>query len=97
MNIKVSNVIEETRLELPYIYYLGYSVTLEQNDQILKLKTYETENGFVGVTIPVLEEGILQVKYEGTFLMKISAGLSVLGLILLLIKIIIEKIRKSII
>ena len=97
LNIKVSKVIEETRLELPYIYYLGYSVTLEQNDQILKLKTYETENGFVGVTIPVLEEGILQVKYEGTFLMKISAGLSVLGLILLLIKIIIEKIRKSII
>lgn len=81
---------------MPYIYYLGYEVTMEQNGQITKLKTYETENGFVGVTIPVLEEAKLQVKYEGTTIMKVSIGISIFGLILLIIKIIIEKRKKNI-
>lgn len=90
LTCKLSYVLEETKLELPYIYYLGYEVTMEQNGQITKLKTYETENGFVGVTIPVLEETKLQVKYQGTTIMKVSIGISILGLILLIIKIIIE-------
>lgn len=94
---KISNVLEETKLELPYIYYLGYEVTLEQNGETIKLDTYETDKGFIGVTIPILEEANLQVHYEGTTLMKISAGMSVLGLILLIVKIIIEKRKKNII
>lgn len=93
---KVTNVTEETNIELPYIYYLGYEVTLEQNEKTTKLKTYETENGFIGVTIPIIEEGTIKVKYEGTTLMKISAIISILGLILLFIKIIIEKVKKNI-
>ena len=55
LTCKISNVLEETKLELPYIYYLGYEVTLEQNGEIRKLDTYETDKGFVGVTIPILE------------------------------------------
>lgn len=34
-------------LELPYIYYLGYSVYVDGN----KLKTYESDNGFMCVEI----------------------------------------------
>ena len=94
LTCKISNVLEETKLELPYIYYLGYEVTLEQNGRITKLDTYETENGFVGVTIPVLEEGIINVSYEGTTLMKISAVISILGLIILA-TIIIGQIKKN--
>lgn len=86
LTCKISNVLEETKLELPYIYYLGYEVTLKQNGEVKKLETYETDNGFVGVTIPALEEASLQVKYEGTIFMKVSAGISILGLILLLMK-----------
>lgn len=97
LTCKISNVLEETKLELPYIYYLGYEVTLEQNGETIKLDTYETDKGFIGVTIPILEEANLQVHYEGTTLMKISAGMSVLGLILLIVKIIIEKRKKNII
>lgn len=96
LTCKISYVLEETKLELPYIYYLGYEVTLEQNGKITKLDTYETENGFVGVTIPVLEEGIINVSYEGTTLMKVSAGISIFGLILLIVKVIIEKRKKNI-
>ena len=32
-------------MELPYIYYLGYSVYVDGN----KLKTYESDNGFICV------------------------------------------------
>lgn len=96
LSCTISNVTEDTQIELPYIYYLGYTVTLEQNGKITKLKTYETDNGFVGVKVPVLEEADLQVKYEGTIFMKISAGISILGLILVFVIIIIEKKRKNI-
>lgn len=91
---ELSYVLEETKLELPYIYYLGYEVTLKQNGKTTKLDTYETENGFVGVTIPVLENANLQVHYEGTFVMKVSLGLSVLGVIALFAMNVIER-RKS--
>lgn len=91
---ELSYVLEETKLELPYIYYLGYEVTLKQNGKTTKLDTYETENGFVGVTIPVLENANLQVHYEGTFVMKVSFGLSVLGVIALFAMNVIER-RKS--
>lgn len=97
LTCKLVDVAEETKLELPYIYYLGYEVTLEKDGEIIRLKTYETENGFVGVTIPVLEEGNLQVHYEGTILMKVSSGISILGLILLVIKFIIEMRKKNIV
>ena len=92
LTCEISYVLEETKLELPYIYYLGYEVTLEQNGKTTKLNTYETENGFVGVTIPVLENATLKVQYEGTIIMKISLGISILGLVLILIKIIYKKI-----
>lgn len=90
LSCNIYNVTEKIELELPYIYYLGYSATLEQNGETIKLKTYETENGFVGVTIPALQEAKLEVNYEGTFLMKISQVASIVGLILLFIRLIIE-------
>lgn len=96
LRCKISNVNEEATIELPYIYYLGYEVMIENNEKITKLKTYETENGFVGVTIPTMEEGTLQVEYKGTMLMKISAIISVLGVILLFIRFIIESMKKNI-
>lgn len=96
LTCNLSYVLEETKLELPYIYYLGYEVTMEQNEKIIKLKTYETENGFVGVNIPVLEEAKLHVHYKGTVLMKVSTVISILGLIGLFIKFIIEKRKKNI-
>lgn len=89
------NVIEETKLELPYIYYLGYEVTLEQNEEKIKLKTYETENGFVGITIPKIQEGKLEVNYKGTNIMKISAIISILGLIIFVIKIMILQFKNT--
>lgn len=84
MSFDVKYVLEETQMELPYIYYIGYNVSLEYNGQKVNLKTYETENGFVGIKVPVLEEGKITVKYTGTTIMKISSFASLIGVCLLI-------------
>lgn len=86
LNCEIAEVAEGTKIELPYIYYLGYKVTLNANEEKINLKTYETEKGFIGVQLPEAQRGILQVSYEGTFVMKLSACVSVLGVIILIIK-----------
>jgi len=95
LTAKISYVLEETQIELPYIYYLGYSVTLEEDGKVTKLKTYETENGFVGIILPVLEQANLNVCYEGTFIMKLSRVISIMSLIVLILIIIIRKFNKK--
>lgn len=79
MNFTLRYVLEESEIELPYIYYTGYSVTLEYNGRKIDLKTYETEKGFVGIKVPILEEGKVEVKYTGTTIMKLSGFISVIG------------------
>jgi hypothetical protein len=54
-------------------------VTLEYNGEKVKLDTFETENGFVGVKVPVLESGKIEVKYTGTWLMNFSNFISIVG------------------
>ena len=49
----------------------------------MNLKTFETENGFVGVSLPEMERGALTVEYEGTTIMKLSAIISVMGICVL--------------
>ena len=78
---KISSVEGDSIVELPYIYYLGYSVTLEQEETIIKLETFETENGFVGVKLPKVENATIKSTYTGTTIMKISSIVSILGII----------------
>lgn len=87
LTCNISNVTEETEIELPYIYYLGYNVKLENNGKKKTLKTFETENGFIGVKVSNVEEGTLKVKYTGTAIMHISRFISVIGVGLVICKI----------
>ena len=71
-------------LELPYIYYLGYSVELEYNGTKNKLETFESENGFVSICLPnsvfsTDDEATVTVDYTGTALMKITYIISILS------------------
>lgn len=77
------NITEGTKIELPYIYYLGYKVTLNGNGEKINLKTFETEKGFIGVELPQMERGALTVEYKGTTIMKISTIISVIGICVL--------------
>ena len=80
MHIIIKDVTEQTTLELPYIYYPGYNAKLRYDGQVINLKTFETDNGFVGITIPTLTYGIIDVEYTGTPIMKISSTISILGI-----------------
>lgn len=71
-------------IELPYIYYLGYNVTLKTQNEETRLQTFETDNGFVGVKVPILEEGKIEVRYTGTWLMNVSNFVSLVGVCILI-------------
>ncbi len=85
---KVSNVSENAVLELPYIYYLGYQIEIEENNgNIQKLDTFESNNGFVAIKIPDNTVSV-RVNYTGTVLMKITyiiSGITFLGILVYLV------------
>lgn len=66
------NVEENTVIELPYIYYLGYDVeAIDSKGKVNKIETFESENGFVAIQVPETAKRI-NVTYTGTTLMKIT-------------------------
>lgn len=95
MTFNVSNIEENTTLELPYIYYLGYNIQIEQNGQILTLETFEYSNGFVAVNLPNTEDGKITVKYTGTTIMQISYIVSIITFISIVIYFIVVKIKSK--
>ncbi len=71
-NVKTLDA-EYTIFELPYIYYPGYKITLDS----IELENYETENGFLGFVLGKEESGKIEVKYTGTFIMKLSMFITI--------------------
>lgn len=88
MSFDLNYVLEETKIELPYIYYLGYSVTLNKDGEIQKIDTYETDNGFIGIKVPILENAKIEVKYTGTNIMNFSKLISIVGVCFIIFDII---------
>lgn len=79
MSIVVSNIENNTSIELPYIYYLGYNVKLQdETGNVQKIDIYESDNGFIAINLPEGEYGTITVQYTGTILMKISYVVSIL-------------------
>lgn len=68
---------EKSILELPYIYYLGYNIKLNGKE----IKYEESNHGFISISIPKDEKGIVNVKYTGTKLSKMSMTISIIGII----------------
>lgn len=82
-------------LELPYIYYIGYTVTYEDEEgSITNLETFETENGFLGVNLKENKVKV-RVNYTGTILMKISYIISLITLGILIIYILNSKYKNK--
>ena len=81
--------VENAILELPYIYYHGYTVKI--NDK--QIATFESENGFVEIHLN--EAGKVNVSYTGTVLEKIGFGISGITVIGLIANKIIKNRRKN--
>ena len=83
-----ANISEKTTIELPRLYYMGY--TLKSNDKTIELT--ESENGFLQATID--ESGTYVLTYPKTTVMKIANILS-LGTFIFIIVFIINLKRKK--
>lgn len=82
LSLNIENAEDNTKLELPYIFYLGYSAKLEKEDGTnIDLKIEESDNGFCMVTVSNVDKGTITVSYTGTTIMKISYVLSIIGII----------------
>lgn len=88
--INLSNVSEGTILELPYLYYLGYNATITYDNSTEVLKITESNNGFLSVKIPECKNAIINIKYTGTILERVSYIISIIGIIIFLLYIIKE-------
>ena len=85
MTFDVSNVEENTVIELPYIYYLGYNIKITNNyGEIIKANVFESNNGFVAFNLPMDSSNVV-VKYTGTLIMKITYIVSFITFIGLII------------
>ena len=81
MNIKIQNTSEETLIELPYIYYVGYKAEINGK----KLNVKETENGLVGLDIPKGESGYITIQYRGTKIQKVSTLISIVSFVFFIV------------
>lgn len=81
LSFKIEQVTDSTKLELPYIFYLGYSAKLTKHDGTQEnLKIQESDNGFCMIMTSNIENGMVEISYTGTILMKISYILTLIGI-----------------
>jgi hypothetical protein len=70
-----ADVSETMTIELPRIYYMGYSLKINNNN----IELTESDNGFLQATIT--ESGTYTLTYEKTFIMKFANIISLLTLL----------------
>ncbi len=81
MKLKVENTTENADIELPYVYYPGYQVTLNGNTLPIK----ESDNGFISISLDQNSNGEIIVNYAGTLIQKISFIISLLVVMIFII------------
>ena len=91
MTAKVKILEDKTVLELPYVYYQGFKVTIDGSN----VKPFESKNGFLSIGLNKVDKLDLKVEYTGTSGMNFSKGLSVFSFILFIRIYYIFKIRKK--
>lgn len=77
----VENNSTNLKIELPYIYYVGYNATLNGE----KINLVESENGFLEINIKENNIGTINIQYTGSTIMNITKIVSFLGIILFII------------
>lgn len=86
LTFEIQNVTNGTKIELPYIYYLGYNATLiKEGGSKTDLEIQESNNGFCMIQLDETQKGIIEIAYTGTALMKLSYILTYVGIICIFI------------
>lgn len=85
LTFEIENVTENTKLELPYIFYLGYTANIINSDNTkTKVEIQESDNGFCMIELSNLDKGKIEIKYTGTVLMRTSYVLSLFSILVIL-------------
>lgn len=91
MKFKIINVSGDTKIELPYIYYLGYRIYANGTE----IKYTESDNGFIQINVneQMARSGYIEIttKYLGTNEMLIALIISAISLVALII---LENVKK---
>ena len=68
LDFDISNVGNDVKLELPYLFYTGYTVTYtpENSKFSMKLEVVESDKGLVQVNLTGNEKGHIHVEYQPT-------------------------------
>ena len=78
----LKNIAEGTIIEFPFFYYPGYEIILEQDGNVEKLKSEESDNGFVSAVVNTdIDNCKISVKYVGTTITYASYIISAFGLL----------------
>lgn len=94
LDFKIKNAKIGTELELPFLFYPGYKVVLEDENKTQRLNTQESNCGFLLITIPEnITEGKIIVNYTGTVLEKVAYAISAVSVTIFIAYII--KLRKN--
>lgn len=82
MEIELKPVYDETIIEFPYLYYLGYEAKItETGGKEYKSEVIESENGFVAVRIKNKEIEKIVVEYKTPILYKIAYIVSIVSFV----------------
>ena len=82
LEIEIENAKKDTKLELPYLFYPGYTITLEYNGKATKIDYYESEYGFVAINLPEdIETGKITADYTATVLEKTAYAISAISIV----------------
>ena len=89
-----SNNTEKMIIEIPRLYYLGYSIELKSEDGSKeKINYYENSNGFIEFEVD--KSGTIVVDYKGTVLHNLSKVISIIFSAVFII-ILVYKVKKNI-
>ena len=91
LTCKISALENGTIVEFPYIYYPGYKIIVNGE----KVESFESENGFLAVSLPEMSSSEVVVEYVGTNLMTISKIISGMTLISMIVFKIAKKYKRS--
>ncbi|MBR1540583.1 MAG: glycosyltransferase family 39 protein [Clostridia bacterium] len=91
LSAKIEVIEKDTLLELPYVYYPGFTATIDG----AKIPTFESKNGFVAVGLGKLSKADLKVEYTGTSGSKVAKTLSIISTILFGVYVIAQKFEKE--
>ncbi|MDO5568611.1 MAG: hypothetical protein Q4G04_00660 [bacterium] len=69
-----ANNYEDTSLELPLLYYVGYKATIDGNE----LDVYKADDGLVGIKLGGFRQGEIEVSYSSTNITFVSMYISII-------------------